>query len=315
MSRLYQLRAAIEEFDALHQDDGTDICGLGEEEWRLIKAYMDLVAPFKIATKKLGGDTYPASMMVVPMLAELLNDLVRLPETRRREEVARQRRGGEREGHLGGGRGGQEAGGQDGGEVQHPLPSSVQAPRSLQRDALCLLDPRNLDLFFEAHDDLEATKNVIKQDCVYQELRDASIDDQNNQAEPVVRDESTGDLRAQLLAAKRARTGAQVLVEPQANTVDHKIDREIEQLLKNEPINKYLELVEKPREGVPAARLVCKGQRRHAAHQSFVRAPLQQGQTAVRLHPQVTDGGARRGLRLPPRLPQQAAGARGVQAV
>ena len=87
MSRLYQLRAAIDEFDALHQDDGTDICGMEEEEWRLIKAYMDLVAPFEIATKKLDGDTYPASMMVVPMLAELLNDLVRLPETRRHKGI------------------------------------------------------------------------------------------------------------------------------------------------------------------------------------------------------------------------------------
>ena len=66
--------------------------------WRLIKAYMDLVAPFEIATKKLGGDTYPASMMVVPMLDQLHSDLQRLPETRRREEVARQRRSGEQEG-------------------------------------------------------------------------------------------------------------------------------------------------------------------------------------------------------------------------
>ena len=54
-----------------------------------------------------------------------------------------------------------------------------------------------------------------------------------------MREESTGERRAQLLAARRARTGAQLPDEHQ-DTVNEKIDREIEKLLKNEPINKHL---------------------------------------------------------------------------
>ena len=190
-------------------------------------------------TKKLGGDTYPASMMVVPMLDQLHSDLQRLPETRRREEVARQRRSGEREGAT--------TWGEDGEgkrladrmverfNTRFPRQFKLRAPFN----ALCLLDPRNLDILFEAQDDLEAAKNVIKEDSIYQELKEANRDDQNNQTEPVVREESTGDRRAQLLAARRARTGAQVPDEHQ-DTVNEKIDREIEKLLKNEPINKHL---------------------------------------------------------------------------
>ena len=240
VSRLYELRTAIEEFDDRHQLDGTDICGLGEEEWRLIKAYMDLVAPFEIASRMLAGDTYPAAMMVVPMLEQLQSDLHTLPETKRREEVERQRRSGEREGVATWGEGGE-------GKMladrmlarfnfRFPRQFKLRAPFN----ALCLLDPRNLDICFETHDDLEAAKNVVKGDSVYEELRQADCDDQNNHAEPVVREELTGDRRAQLLAARRARTGVLPRDDIQVSNLDQKIDNEIKKLLKNEPVDKSL---------------------------------------------------------------------------
>ena len=56
--RLYQLKETVEEFDDRHQDDDVGTSGIGEDEWRLIKAYLEVVKPFMNASKLLGGDTY-----------------------------------------------------------------------------------------------------------------------------------------------------------------------------------------------------------------------------------------------------------------
>ena len=45
---------------------------LTEENWRLIGAYLTVVGPFEKASKTLGGDTYPAACMVVPMLDQVI---------------------------------------------------------------------------------------------------------------------------------------------------------------------------------------------------------------------------------------------------
>ena len=89
--RLCQLQETVEEFDERHQDDGVEISGIVEDDWRLIKAYLEVVKPFMNASKLLGGDTYPAATMVIPMLDQLLADLKALPEKMAREEERRQR--------------------------------------------------------------------------------------------------------------------------------------------------------------------------------------------------------------------------------
>ena len=61
----------MEEFDERHADDNMDTCGLQEEDWKLISAYLIVVGPFEKATKLLGGDNYPAACMVIPMLDQV----------------------------------------------------------------------------------------------------------------------------------------------------------------------------------------------------------------------------------------------------
>jgi hypothetical protein len=63
------LRRAVEEFDVRRAvEEGS---GLEEDDWRHLSAYLEVVKPFEEATKLLGGDTYPASTMVVPMLDQV----------------------------------------------------------------------------------------------------------------------------------------------------------------------------------------------------------------------------------------------------
>ena len=92
VGRLFELRPAVQEYDFRHENDGVGICGLDDEDWRLIEAYLIMVKPFERATKVLGGDTYPAAGMVVPMLDDLLHDLEALPEKKSGAEVTRLRR-------------------------------------------------------------------------------------------------------------------------------------------------------------------------------------------------------------------------------
>lgn len=97
--RLYVLRLPVEEFDERHQHDNVHISGLEEDDWRIISAYIEVVQPFIKASKLLGGDTYPAACMVVPMVDQLLHDLQVLPDKMAREE-ARQERIDLRDGRL-----------------------------------------------------------------------------------------------------------------------------------------------------------------------------------------------------------------------
>jgi hypothetical protein len=69
---LFQLRHAVGEFDERHNNDDMGTSELEEEHWRHIAAYLKIVEPFEKATKLLGGDTYPAACMVIPMLDQVI---------------------------------------------------------------------------------------------------------------------------------------------------------------------------------------------------------------------------------------------------
>ena len=69
---MLELREAVGEFDFRHSDDDMEISGLYEEHWRHISAYLAVVKPFVKATVDLGGDTYPAACLVVPMLDQVI---------------------------------------------------------------------------------------------------------------------------------------------------------------------------------------------------------------------------------------------------
>ena len=73
--RLVVLRRAVEEFDERRAaEEGS---GLEEEHWRHLVAYLEVVKPFEEATKVLGGDSYPASTMVIPMLDQVPTNIAK----------------------------------------------------------------------------------------------------------------------------------------------------------------------------------------------------------------------------------------------
>jgi hypothetical protein len=71
--QLFELRAAVEQFDKNHIIDDMGTSELEDENWRLIAAYLTVVKPFEKVSKTLGGDTYPGACMVVPMLDQVID--------------------------------------------------------------------------------------------------------------------------------------------------------------------------------------------------------------------------------------------------
>ena len=69
--RIYEIRAAVEEYDDRHQEDEFTTLDLEDQDWLVIKAYITVVKPFEMAYKVLGGDSYPAACMVIPMLDQV----------------------------------------------------------------------------------------------------------------------------------------------------------------------------------------------------------------------------------------------------
>ena len=244
--RLFELRPAVQEYDFRHENDGVGICGLDDEDWRLIEAYLIVVEPFERATKVLGGDTYPAAGMVVPMLDDLLHDLEALPEKKSREEVVRLRRRRERgeEGAREEPIWGEEGEGRrlvmrviDRFNFRFPNQFKYKAPFN----ALCLLDPRYLDIYCEADEELRSVMNVIKEDTVYDEIkmRERDADEQNN--EQAVQPSESSDRRAQLIARKKARLAAGVEVGVQGSGqsgFETKINKEVCKLKCQIPVSK-----------------------------------------------------------------------------
>lgn len=105
-------------------------------------------------------------------------------------------------------------------------------------NALCLLDPRNVDIFFETDDEMHAAVTTIKEDRVYTQMREqlevegrAVGDDQNDvfiSAEATDGGDEPGSRRDTLLARKKAQVVTSGgLVENVIETFEQKVDREI----------------------------------------------------------------------------------------
>jgi hypothetical protein len=111
-------------------------------------------------------------------------------------------------------------------------------------NALCLLDPRNVDLFHETDEEMQATITTIKEDRVYNKLREQieirlreAMDDQDNVsatagAADATAGEEPGSRRAQLLARKMAQAvttvvGVSGVVDETLDTFDQKVDKEV----------------------------------------------------------------------------------------
>jgi hypothetical protein len=104
--RLWVLRDAVKEFDARHDNDDVSTSGIQEEDWDLIEVYIKVIEPFEKASKLLGGDSYPAACMVIPMLAQVCevkdtfflafilqinDDLQKLPDKMENQELRERR--------------------------------------------------------------------------------------------------------------------------------------------------------------------------------------------------------------------------------
>lgn len=238
--RLCQLQETVEEFDERHQDDGVEISGIVEDDWRLIKAYLEVVKPFMNASKLLGGDTYPAATMVIPMLDQLLADLKALPEKMAREEERRQRQD-RRDGRVV-----IRSWGPDGEgrrlvakavsrfQVRFPDCLKFKAPFN----GLCLVNPVNIDLYFENEEEIQAAVSCIKEDKVFRSLREVENqrEEENQNIAPVVLLE-VGEVdtrRAQLLA----RRTQVVVVQENLETFEQKLDQEIARFRLVVPVSK-----------------------------------------------------------------------------
>lgn len=93
-------------------------------------------------------------------------------------------------------------------------------------NALCLLDPRNIDMFFEEEGELANAVNTIKHDRVFNNLREdiqraSAADNENNIAAVTEAAVEPNSRRAQLLAR---RGEAAVVVR---DTFEEKVDKEI----------------------------------------------------------------------------------------
>ena len=55
-----------------HADDGQPASNIDEDDWAVLEVYLKVVEPFEEASKLLGGDTYPAVYMVIPMLDQVI---------------------------------------------------------------------------------------------------------------------------------------------------------------------------------------------------------------------------------------------------
>ena len=59
-------------FDVSHADDGQPASNIDEDDWAVLEVYLKVVEIFEEASKLLGGDTYPAACMVIPMLDQVI---------------------------------------------------------------------------------------------------------------------------------------------------------------------------------------------------------------------------------------------------
>ena len=73
--RLLVLKSAIEIYDERNEHSNHNVSDIGVIDWELIEMYLTGVKPFESASTLLGGDTYPAACIVIPMIDQLHHDL------------------------------------------------------------------------------------------------------------------------------------------------------------------------------------------------------------------------------------------------
>jgi hypothetical protein len=100
-------------------------------------------------------------------------------------------------------------------------------------NALCFLDPRNIDIFFESEEELASVFKTIKDDKIYELLRREEMDEENYEQQltaPTLVVQSTSR-REELLARRMSLDEDRVRREegPGADSVGQKIDKEIVQ--------------------------------------------------------------------------------------
>ena len=75
VERLLELRSAVEVFQERVASGGRDVIEGGaevvEEDWILMQEYVNAVKPFKVLSKYLGGEQYPACCSVIPALDQI----------------------------------------------------------------------------------------------------------------------------------------------------------------------------------------------------------------------------------------------------
>jgi hypothetical protein len=101
-------------------------------------------------------------------------------------------------------------------------------------NALCLLDPNSGNLYFNGDGQMEEAVRVIKQDTVFNKLRqDQNHNEEHNEDIPVM-EAPADDRRSQLLFEKRAREEDSVRRErgdAGTDVVGSKIDEELARLV------------------------------------------------------------------------------------
>ena len=69
---MFLLKDVVFLYDERHAEDGQTISQIDEDDWAVLEVYLKVVETFEEASKLLGGDTYPAACMVIPMLDQVI---------------------------------------------------------------------------------------------------------------------------------------------------------------------------------------------------------------------------------------------------
>ena len=69
---MFLLKDVVFLYDERHAEDGKPSSHMDEDDWAVLEVYLKVVEPFEEASKLLGGDTYPAACMIIPMLDQVI---------------------------------------------------------------------------------------------------------------------------------------------------------------------------------------------------------------------------------------------------
>ena len=224
--RLLVLKSAIEIYDERNEHSNHNVSDIGVIDWELIEMYRTGVKPFESASTLLGGDTYPAACIVIPMIDQLHHDL---EKTRRVVRPA------------------------DGKQFVKNLLYNLEKrfPNCWRRkspyNALCFLDPRNVDIYIRDDEDFVSVVETISSDPIYDDIRENELfnfeqrDDlyEDLRGPHGVQDQTglgttvVNDRRAELLRRKSSAVLSETVVPV---TVRQKIELEANKFRKCTPI-------------------------------------------------------------------------------